>query len=169
MEPCVRNVLFLCTGNSARSILAETILNDLSGTSFCAFSAGSQPKGEVHPYTVDLLLERGHHQRMWRSKSWNEFAQPDASRMNFVITVCDDAAGEACPVWPGRPVSAHWGIPDPAAETGSDLRCRQAFAQAYDQLLSLIKIFAALSAEQVASEQLMFEMDHMVRKSILSG
>ena len=169
MEPCVRNVLFLCTGNSARSILAETILNDLLGTSFCAFSAGSQPTGEVHPYTVDLLLERGHHQRIWRSKSWNEFAQPDASRMDFVITVCDDAAGEACPVWPGRPVSAHWGIPDPAAETGSDLRCRQAFAQAYDQLLSLIKIFAGLSAEQVASEQLMFEMDHMVRKSILSG
>ena len=129
------NVLFLCTGNSARSILAEAIMNQLGGGLFRAYSAGSFPKGEVHPMALDLLRKSGHDVRDLRSKSWDEFAGADAPQMNFVFTVCDNAANEVCPIWPGQPMSAHWGLPDPAAVVENEVEQRLAFADT-DRLLS---------------------------------
>lgn len=138
------NVLFLCTGNSARSILAEAILNKAGAGKFQAFSAGSQPKGQVHPEAGKLLQSLGFDTRGFRSKSWNEFAKPGAPALDFVFTVCDNAAGEACPLWPGQPMTAHWGIPDPAAATGSAAEISLAFKDAYRMLSQRIGIFAAL-------------------------
>lgn len=138
------NVLFLCTGNSARSILAEAILNRTGAGRFRAFSAGSHPKGAVHPYSLDLLRNLGHPVDDLRSKSWDEFAVPGAPPLDFVFTVCDDAAGEACPVWPGQPMTAHWGLPDPAAVTGSEAFRRAAFADTYRMLSNRIGIFLNL-------------------------
>jgi arsenate reductase len=120
MSEEVFNVLFLCTGNSARSILAEAILNRVGQGRFKAFSAGSQPKGKVHPYALQLLQGLNHDTSFARSKSWEEFATAGAPEMNFVFTVCDNAANESCPVWPGQPMTAHWGVPDPAAAEGTD-------------------------------------------------
>ena len=136
------NVLFLCTGNSARSILAEAILNREGGKAFRAWSAGSFPKGEVHPAALALLGELGYPAGGYRSKSWDEFAAPDAPPLDFIFTVCDNAAGEICPVWPGRPVSAHWGIEDPAAVEGEGQR--EAFWQAYLALKRRIDLLLAL-------------------------
>jgi arsenate reductase len=124
------NVLFLCTGNSARSIIAEAILNKAGGGRFRAWSAGSQPKGEVNPHTLTLLSGLGYDVTGFRSKSWNEFAKPGAPEFDFIFTVCDNAAGEACPVWPGKPMTAHWGIPDPAEATGTQAQIAQAFSDA---------------------------------------
>ena len=138
------NVLFLCTGNSARSILGEAIVNRLGGGRFRGFSAGSQPKGEVHPYTLDLLRQLNHPTGDLRSKSWDEFAAPGAPELDFVFTVCDNAAKEVCPIWPGQPMSAHWGIPDPAAATGSEAEKRAAFADAYGRLHNRIAAFISL-------------------------
>ncbi|MGA1599603.1 MAG: arsenate reductase ArsC [bacterium] len=138
------NVLFLCTGNSARSVLAEAILNRLGRDRFRAFSAGSRPVGEVNPLTLELLQMLGHDLTGLRSKSWDEFARPEAPPLHFVFTVCDSAAGEACPVWPGQPITAHWGIPDPAAVEGPALERVQAFQQAYRQLQRRIEIFLEL-------------------------
>ena len=138
------NVLFLCTGNSARSILAEAILNKVGLGKFQAFSAGSQPKGQVHPEARTLLQSLGYDTRGFRSKSWNEFAKPGAPALDFVFTVCDNAAGEACPLWPGQPMTAHWGIPDPAAATGSAAEISLAFKDAYRMLSQRIGVFAAL-------------------------
>ena len=138
------NVLFLCTGNSARSILAEAILNKVGLGKFQAFSAGSQPKGQVHPEARKLLQSLGFDTRGFRSKSWNEFAKPGAPALEFVFTVCDNAAGEACPLWPGQPMTAHWGIPDPAAATGSAAEISLAFKDAYRMLSQRIGVFAAL-------------------------
>jgi arsenate reductase len=138
------NVLFLCTGNSARSILAEAILNKIGARNFQAFSAGSQPKGQVHPEARKLLQSLGFDTRGFRSKSWNEFAKPGAPALDFVFTVCDNAAGEACPLWPGQPMTAHWGIPDPAAATGSAAEVSLAFKDAYRMLSQRIGVFAAL-------------------------
>ena len=138
------NVLFLCTGNSARSILAEAILNKVGAGKFQAFSAGSQPKGQVHPEARKLLQSLGYDTRGFRSKSWNEFAKPGAPALDFVFTVCDNAAGEACPLWPGQPMTAHWGIPDPAAATGSAAEISLAFKDAYRMLSQRIGVFAAL-------------------------
>jgi arsenate reductase len=138
------NVLFLCTGNSARSILAEAILNRAGAGKFKAYSAGSQPKGAVHPNALALLKQLNHPTDELRSKSWDEFAKPDAPAMNFVFTVCDNAAGEVCPLWPGQPMTAHWGIPDPAAATGSETEIALAFADAYRQLDTRIGIFTSL-------------------------
>jgi protein-tyrosine-phosphatase len=138
------NVLFLCTGNSARSILAEAILNKAGKGRFRAFSAGSQPKGEVNPFALRLLRQSGFDTAFARSKSWDEFAEEGAPVMDFVFTVCDSAAAEACPVWPGQPMTAHWGIPDPAAVEGSDADRALAFADAFRQLDARIGIFVNL-------------------------
>jgi protein-tyrosine-phosphatase len=137
----VRNVLFLCTGNSARSILAEALLNDRGRGQYQAFSAGSHPKGQVHPLALETL--RKHHVPITtpRSKSWNEFAKPGAPVMDFVFTVCDNAAGEVCPIWPGQPITAHWGIPDPAAVTGTDEERQRAFTNAFRELDTRIRAF----------------------------
>lgn len=140
----VYNVLFLCTGNSARSILAESILTQEGKGRFRAFSAGSQPKGEVHPMSLQLLQKLGHDTAFARSKSWDEFAVPGAPKMDFVFTVCDSAAAEACPVWPGQPMTAHWGVADPAAATGSEADRMLAFAEAFRMLRNRISIFVNL-------------------------
>jgi len=138
------NVLFLCSGNSARSIMAEAILNRDGRGKFRAFSAGSHPKGHIHPYAVDLLRKLNYNISGFRSKSWTEFARPEAPKLDFVFTVCDDAAKEVCPVWPGQPMTAHWGIPDPAAATGNEAEIRLAFADALRMLNNRISIFVSL-------------------------
>jgi protein-tyrosine-phosphatase len=137
-------VLFLCTGNSARSIMAEAILNREGKGRFRAFSAGSHPKGKVNPYTLRLLERLNYDTRGARSKSWDEFAREGAPDMDFVFTVCDDAAGEVCPVWPGQPMTAHWGVPDPASVTGSDAEKAAAFADIYRMLSTRISVFVSL-------------------------
>src|SRR3989440_5830349 len=138
------NVLFLYTGNSARSIIAEAILNREGRGKFRAFSAGSHPKGTVNPYTIRLLQQLNYDTSGFRSKSWKEFAQPGAPQLDFVFTVCDNAAGESCPVWPGQPMTAHWGIPDPAARIGTDAEIAVAFTDACRMLHRRIEAFAAL-------------------------
>ena len=138
------NVLFLCTGNSARSILAESLLNEMGRGRFRAYSAGSHPAGQVNPFALELLEKNNFPAHDLRSKSWDEFAQPEAPHFDFVITVCDNAAGEVCPVWPGQPMTAHWGIPDPAAVEGSDETKRRAFVQAMEQLQRRISMFVNL-------------------------
>lgn len=143
------NVLFLCTGNSARSILAEGILNGLGQERFQAWSAGSQPKAQVHPSALSTLKELGFSDQGYRSKSWDEFSGDDAPAMDFIITVCDNAAGEVCPIWPGHPMTAHWGVPDPAACTGSDEDVRKAFHDAARMLKRRIELFLSLSLERL--------------------
>lgn len=144
MSDQIFNVLFLCTGNSARSILAEAILNRVGQGCFRAYSAGSQPKGEVHPFAIELLRGVNHDTSFARSKSWEEFATDDSPVMDFVFTVCDNAANEACPVWPGQPMTAHWGVPDPAAAEGTDAEKHLAFAETYGMLNNRISIFTSL-------------------------
>lgn len=139
-----KNVLFLCTGNSARSIIAEAILAREGQGRFCAFSAGSQPAGRVNPYALDLLRRMNHDVSGLRSKSWDEFAGPGAPKMDFVFTVCDNAAGETCPLWPGQPMTAHWGVPDPAAVEGSEAEKHAAFADTYRMMSNRISLFVAL-------------------------
>jgi len=138
------NVLFLCTGNSARSIMAEAILNKLGQGKFHACSAGSQPKGKLNPHTIELLQSLGYDTSGFRSKSWDEFAKPGAPVLDFVFTVCDNAAGETCPLWPGQPMTAHWGIPDPAEAKGSPAEIALAFQDAYRMLFQRIGVFTAL-------------------------
>jgi arsenate reductase len=144
MSDHVHNVLFLCTSNSARSIIAEAILNREGRGRFRAFSAGSQPKGEVHPYALQLLRSANHDTAFARSKGWEEFAQDGAPEMNFVFTVCDNAANESCPVWPGQPMTAHWGVPDPAAVEGTEAEKHFAFADTYRMLNNRISVFTSL-------------------------
>jgi arsenate reductase len=138
------NVLFLCTGNSARSIMAEAILNKLGAGKFRAYSAGSQPQGEVNPHAVQLLQSLGYDTSGFRPKPWSEFAQAGAPSLDFVFTVCDNAAGETCPVWPGQPMTAHWGVPDPAEAKGSPAEIGLAFKAAYRMLFQRIGVFTAL-------------------------
>ena len=147
MSDPVYNVLFLCTGNSARSILGEALINKLGEGRFRGFSAGSFPKGEVHPMALDVLNGMGFDTADLRSKSWAEFSAPDAPQMDFIVTVCDNAAGETCPVWPGRPMTAHWGIEDPAAIAGEAQRL--AFLEALRQLRRRIELFLALPLESI--------------------
>jgi arsenate reductase len=138
------NVLFLCTGNSARSIIAEAILSKTGAGRFNAYSAGSHPRGEVNPHALDMLRRLDFDVSRFRSKPWDEFARPGAPRLDFVITVCDSAAGEVCPVWPGQPVNAHWSMPDPAAATGTPAEIALAFAETYRMLDNRISAFANL-------------------------
>lgn len=152
------NVLFLCTGNSARSILAEGLLNRLGNGRFHAYSAGSQPKGEVHPLALETLHSYGMPTDGMRSKSWAEFEQADAPKMDFIFTVCDNAAGEACPVWLGHPVSAHWGIEDPAAVQGSELQRKAAFITAFGYLKQRIEAFVAVPLHRLAPAALRAEL-----------
>ena len=144
MSDRIYNVMFLCTGNSARSILAESILRKDGQGCFRTFSAGSHPKGAVNPFAVKVLQDRDYPVENLRSKSWDEFSGPDAPAMNFVFTVCDNAAGEVCPIWPGHPATAHWGIDDPAAVTGPDIEIEKAFVQAAKYLKTRIGLFLSL-------------------------
>jgi arsenate reductase (thioredoxin) len=159
------NVLFLCTGNSARSILAEAIINNLSigGGKFTGYSAGSQPKGAVHPLALETLRQHHLPAEGFRSKSWEEFARPGAPRMDFVFTVCDQAAAEVCPVWPGQPMTAHWGIPDPAAVQGTDEEQRRAFRDALLQLRRRIELFASLPLNKLHGLALKERLDDIGR------
>ena len=157
------NVLFLCSGNSARSVLAEAIMNRLGAGRLHAFSAGSRPKGAIHPFTLDLLRKFNFPTEGLRSKSWDEFARPDAPRLDFVFTVCDSAAAEACPVWPGQPMSAHWGVPDPAAADGSEAERRLAFADAYGRLYNRIAIFVSLPMASLDRLSLQRRLDEIGR------
>ena len=145
------NVLFLCTGNSARSIMAEAAMNHLppGDAAFCAYSAGSRPSGVPHPLALDLLQRNGIATDRLRSKSWNEFATPGAPTMDFIFTVCDNAAGEACPYWPGQPMTAHWGVPDPAAAQSDDTHKRRAFLDAFLTLRHRIELFASLPIDKL--------------------
>jgi len=149
MSVRVFNVLFLCTGNSARSILAEAILNKGGKGRFRAFSAGSHPAGKVNPFALELLGQNNHQLADLRSKSWDEFAAPGAPALDFVFTVCDNAAGEVCPIWPGQPMTAHWGVADPAAVAGSDEEKRRAFRRAYLQLNTRIGQFLSLPLSRI--------------------
>ena len=143
------NVLFICTGNAARSIIAETLIEHWGKDRFRGYSAGSFPKGRVHPLAIELLGKLHLPTSGLRSKSWDEFARPGAPAMDFVFTVCDQAAGEICPVWPGNPVTAHWGVPDPAAAKGTEEQCRRAFRDAYLRLETRIKLFVALPVDKL--------------------
>jgi arsenate reductase len=149
MTERIYNVLFLCTGNSARSILAESLLNTLGKGRFRAFSAGSFPRGQVHPLALQLLGHLNFPTENLRSKSWDEFAAPGAPRLDFIFTVCDNAAGEVCPAWPGTPMTAHWGIADPAAAEGTDVEKAFAFRKAFKELETRIKLFTSLPIDSL--------------------
>jgi arsenate reductase len=153
------NVLFLCTGNSARSIMAECILNRLGTGKFRAFSAGSHPTGKVNPLAVTLLRKSNYDISHLRSKSWDEFAKPEAPKLDFVFTVCDDAANEICPIWPGQPMTAHWGLPDPAKAQGSDAERSLAFADTMRMLTQRIGIFVSLPLDKLSKLALQKELD----------
>lgn len=148
------NVLFLCTGNSARSVLAEAYLNARGAGRFRAYSAGSHPNGTVNPFALELLAKHGMAAGGLRSKSWQEFAGPGAPRLDFVFTVCDNAAGETCPLWPGQPITAHWGVADPAAVQGTDERKREAFLDAFTELSTRIDLMLALPVAQLDRQAL---------------
>jgi protein-tyrosine-phosphatase len=157
------NVLFLCTGNSARSILAEQLVNHWGKGQFRGFSAGSQPKGQVHPIALGLLEQMRLPTDGLRSKSWDEFAVPGAPKLDFVFTVCDNAAGEACPVWPGQPMTAHWGVEDPAAVEGPDTEKWLAFRQAFKELENRVKIFTSLPIRSLERIKLQERLDAIGR------
>lgn len=165
--PKTYNVLFLCTGNSARSVLAEVLVNHWGKGRFHGYSAGSHPKPEVHPMTLELLRFMKLPTEGLRSKSWDEFSLPGAPIMDFVFTVCDQAAAEVCPIWPGNPITAHWGIPDPAAVEGSDADRMKAFRNAYHRLDARIKLFAALPIEKLDSMALKRETAKIGKMSIV--
>jgi arsenate reductase len=163
MTERVFNVLFLCTGNSARSILAEAILNSTGKGRFRAFSAGSHPAGRVNPFAIELLQQQNLGVSELRSKDWDEFAADGAPHLDFVFTVCDNAAGEVCPIWPGKPVTAHWGIEDPAAVMGSDEEKRKAFAAAFILLQRRISLFTSLPLAKLDAMGIKRELDRIGR------
>ena len=153
------NVLFLCTGNSARSIMAEAVLNRAGQGKFRAFSAGSHPKGKVHPYAIELLQRLHYDVSALRSKNWTEFAESGAPKLDFVFTVCDNAAAESCPVWPGQPMTAHWGVPDPVEATGTEAEIRLAFADTLRMLTNRINIFISLPIRSLSQLALQKQLD----------
>jgi len=159
MAEHIYNVPFLCTGNSARSILAECIINNVGKGRFRGFSAGSHPKGQVHPIALDLLRHLGFPTEGLRSKSWDEFAAPNGPHLDFVFTVCDNAAGEVCPYWPGQPMTAHWGIPDPAAVEGTDIEKSLAFRAAFRSMETRIKLFSSLPLATIDRMRLKERLD----------
>jgi len=159
MADKIYNVLFLCTGNSARSILAESIMNKLGKGKFRGFSAGSHPKGQVHPTAMNLLRQSGFPTDDLRSKSWSEFAAPNGPHLDFVFTVCDKAAGEVCPYWPGQPMTAHWGIPDPVAVEGTDIEKSFAFREAFRAMETRIKLFLSLPIASIDRMRLKERLD----------
>jgi arsenate reductase (thioredoxin) len=163
------NVLFLCTGNSARSVMAEAILSRFGTGKFLAYSAGSMPKGEVHLETLALLRRLNFDVTSFHSKSWDVFAASDAPKLDFVFTVCDNAAGEVCPAWPGQPMTAHWGVPDPAAVTGSQVEVARAFANAYGALQNRIAIFVNLPFEGLDRLSLQTRLDAIGRTNDQNG
>ncbi len=163
MNDRIFNVLFLCTGNSARSILAESLLNYMGKGRFRTYSAGSHPTGQVNPFVLDLLTEQGMPVDGLRSKSWDEFATPVAPALDFVFTVCDNAAGEVCPVWPGQPMTAHWGIEDPTAVEGSDIPKREAVSSAYRLLSRRIALFISLPIHSLNGLSLQKQLDDIGR------
>lgn len=160
MHDKIYNILFLCTGNSARSILAEVLMNQMSKGRFRAYSAGSHPAGTVHPFTLELLRRKGFTTETLRSKNWDEFAQPGATTMDFVITVCDKAAGEVCPFWPGQPMTAHWGFEDPAASLGNDEARRKIFDRVFVEIARRIDLMLALPLEKLDR----LALQHQVRE-----
>lgn len=160
-EPHIFNVLFLCTGNSARSILAEAIMNREGMGKFKAYSAGSHPKGFIHPVAIDVLKIMNFNPEHYRSKDWSEFGTPDAPKLDFVFTLCDEAAAETCPFWPGQPMSAHWGMPDPAAATGSDAEIHQVFYDTARMLRNRISLFAALPIDKLDGIALKKKVDEI--------
>ena len=162
-EPRVYNVLFLCTGNSARSVLAESYLNAMAENRFRAYSAGSHPRGAIHPFTLDTLRIAHLPTAGLRSKNWDEFAQPAAPKMDFVITVCDAAAGETCPVWPGQPMTAHWSFPDPAAFEGREVEQRAFFLEVFRQIRNRLDLFRNLRIAQLGRLALKQELDDIGR------
>ena len=169
MSGRIYNVLFLCTGNSARSILAEALIDHWGKGRFKGYSAGSFPRGAVHPLALETL-EKLHLQTSGlRSKSWNEFARSGAQVMDFVFTVCDQAAGEVCPVWPGNPVTAHWGVPDPAAVQGTEAEQRRAFREAYVVLENRIKLFVALPIDKLDGMAIKRNVDDIGRRGAVSA
>jgi arsenate reductase (thioredoxin) len=163
MSERVYNVLFLCTHNSARSVIAETIMNRLGGGKFRGFSAGSQPSGRIHPYALDLLTKNNYDVSALHSKSWDEFAAPGAPAMDFVFTVCDDAAQEVCPFWPGQPMTAHWGLPDPSRAEGTEAEKRLAFADTHRMLYQRIGIFVNLPLVSLDKLALQKKLDEIGR------
>ena len=165
MTDNIYNVLFLCTGNSARSILAEVLINRWGQGRFKGHSAGSHPKGAVHPLALELLRSRRLPTEGLRSKGWDEFGQPGAPKLDFVFTVCDNAAGEVCPIWPGQPLTGHWGVEDPAAVEGSDVEKRRAFLHAYSVLESRIKLFVCLPLRTLDRMRIEKSIDHIGKAS----
>jgi len=159
----IKNVLFLCTGNSARSIIAEAIMNRAGAGRFLGFSAGSHPTGTVNPHAIALLKALNHPTGDLRSKDWDEFSGPDAPQMDFVFTVCDNAANEICPIWPGQPMSAHWGLPDPAAVEGTDAEIAAAFADTYRMMNNRIEVFANLPHASLDRLSLQRHLDEVGR------
>ena len=161
----IRNVLFLCTGNSARSILAEAYLNAAGKGRFAGYSAGSHPTGVVNPFALELLRKNRIDTSTAHSKSWDEFTRPGAPRLDFVFTVCDRAAGEVCPVWPGQPVTAHWGVDDPAQAGGTDSEKRKAFFRAYTELTTRISLFLSLPIDKVDRRALQKRLDEIGKQT----
>jgi arsenate reductase (thioredoxin) len=166
MTTAPRNILFLCTGNSARSILAEAYLNATAGGRFVGYSAGSHPGGTVNPFALELLRKNRVDSAGLRSKSWDEYDKPGAPAFDFVITVCDAAAGEVCPVWPGQPILAHWGVRDPAAVQGSDEEKREAFQRAYSELATRIELFMNLPIDKLDRQVLKKKLEEIGRAQV---
>jgi arsenate reductase (thioredoxin) len=164
-EPKTFNVLFLCTHNSARSIIAEAVVNHLGAGKFKGYSAGSMPSGQVHPYAIDLLNQLKYPTDGLRSKSWEEYSRPGAPVLDFVFTVCDNAAAEVCPVWPGQPITAHWGLPDPSAVEGNEVARRMAFADTHRMLYQRIGIFVNLPLRSLDSMSLQRRLDDIGRST----
>jgi arsenate reductase len=169
MADRIYNVLFLCTGNSARSIMAECSINRWGRGKFKGFSAGSHPKGAVHPLTLELLKELGYDTDMLRSKSWDEFAELGGPRFDFIFTVCDQAAAEPCPLWPGHPITGHWGVSDPASAEGTDDEKRRCFARTYRELENRIKAFASLPIGSLDGDELRRRIEEIGRITTAPG